>query len=135
MKVLLNFTKEDIERLYLTFQRNPTNYHKIKERVVGEGARQQFRREMRGRWIFLAAITIVAIVSSLYPMAAGDWRSVGALWVVWAGFIVVFTVWYVLSYRFSYSIVQQNESFFESFESVANASPDIEAFRKKWAGQ
>lgn len=135
MRVLLHFTQDDVYRLFLTYKRNPSNYNKIKERVIGEGARKQFGREMRGKWLFLGAITIIALVSSLYPMAAGDWRSAGALAVLWLAFVLAFGIWYAVSYRLSYRVLRRNELFFEDFEQIAQACSVLEEFDRRWQNE
>lgn len=135
MKIELSFSQDDIYRLFLTFRHNQDNYQKIKERVIGDGARVQFRREMRGKWIFLAGISFIAVASSLYPMVAGDWQSAGALWVLWAGCLVVFFTWYIISYQLSYRVLKKNEVFFEDFEHKAEQCQVLEDFRRVWEGK
>lgn len=135
MKILLAFSQDDIYRLFLTFRHNPQNYQKIKEKVIGEGAMQQFKHEMRGRWVFLIAVTFIALVSSLYPMATGDYQSAAAVGVLWLCIVVVFFVWYFIAYQFSFRVLKKNETFFTEFEQKAQQCQVLEEFKNVWVGK
>jgi len=132
MRFLLSFTKEDIARLYLTYHRNPENYAKIREKVLGDGAKANFRKDIRGRYIFLLGISFIAIVSMLYPATAGDWQTVASLAVIWGIFVLVFMTWILLSYRFSFRVMKKNEEYIQRFELIADANETVGDFLKNW---
>ena len=60
------FTQQETEQLYLTYRRNPKNYNEIKKRLFGEGAKIEFRKNLKGRIYFMAALTGVAVASSFF---------------------------------------------------------------------
>ncbi|MCP4443275.1 MAG: hypothetical protein GY810_30600 [Aureispira sp.] len=129
MRILLAFTEEEIERLFLTYKRNPKNYQKIKDRVVGEGSKMMFKKEMRGRYIFAGAVTIISLISSVYSIVAQHWGSLAAIWIVWFGAILISMGWFAVSYKNAYSVLAKNEDFFKAFEAKAKQCESLVDFK------
>ena len=46
MQTLVSFSENDLERLFLTYKRNFKNYSKIKNKVIGENAEMQYKRNV-----------------------------------------------------------------------------------------
>jgi hypothetical protein len=128
----VSFTPKEIEQLYLTFLRNPKNYGEIKKRLVGEAARFEFRKSLIARMYFMAALTVIAIASSMFSFFAEHWASMGAIWIIWAGFMIGMGVAMYLSYQDSYLVLKKNEAFFIEFESIARSVTNLEDFIISW---
>ncbi len=128
----LSFTPKEIEQLYLTFLRNPKNYGEIKKRLFGESAKFEFRKNLIARIYFMVALTIIAVASSLFSFFAEQWASIGAIWIIWAGFMIGLAVAMYLTYQDSYLVLKRNEAFFEEFESIANSVNNLEDFIISW---
>lgn len=127
-----SFTAKEIEQLYLTYRNNPKNYGEIKKRLFGDAAKREFKNSLRGRLYFMAALSVIAIVSSLYSFFAEHWGSLGAIWIIWAGFMIGLGVAMYLSYKDSYLGIQRNEAFFIDFETIASKADSLEDFIIDW---
>jgi len=127
-----SFTAKEIEQLYITYRNNPKNYREIKKRLFGDAAKRTFRGSLRGRLYFMVALTVIAIVSSLYSFFAEHWGSMGAIWIIWAAFMIGLAVAMYLSYKDSYLGIQRNEAFFVNFENIATKSNSLEDFIIDW---
>jgi hypothetical protein len=126
------FSPKEIEQLYLTFIRNPKNYEEIKKRLFGEAAKFEFRKSLIARIYFMAALSVIAIASSLFSFFAEHWASMGAIWIIWAGFMIGLGVAMYLSYQDSYLVLKKNEAFFDEFESIAKTVNNLEDFIISW---
>lgn len=129
MRVLLSFTEEEVERLFLTFKRNPKNYQKIKDRVIGEGSKTMFKKEMRGRCVFAGGVTVVSLISSVFAIVAQNMGSLAAIWIIWLGAVLLSMGWFLVVYKNAYVILAQNETFFEKFEDKAEQCETLEDFK------
>ena len=126
------FTQQETEQLYLTYQRNPKNYNEIKKRLFGEGAKIEFRRNLKGRIYFMAALTGVAIASSFFSIFAEHWGSLGAIWIIWAGFMIGLGIAMYISYKDAFLVIKKNEAFFVRFELIAENASSLEDFIIDW---
>ncbi len=126
------FTQQEIEQLYLTYKRSPNNYKEIKKRLFGEGAKIEFRKNLRGRLYFMVALTVVAIASSFFSIFAEHWGSLGAIWIIWAGFMIGLGVAMYISYKDSFLVLKKNRAFFEDFEKIASNTASLEDFVIDW---
>ena len=126
------FTQQEIEQLYLTYSRNPKNYDEIKKRLFGDGAKIEFRKNLKGRLYFMVALTVVAIASSFFSIFAEHWASLGAIWIIWAGFIIGLGVAMYISYKDAFLVLKKNEAFFKEFEMIASKSVTLEDFIIDW---
>jgi len=126
------FTDQEIERLYLTYRNNPGNYSEIKKRLFGEGAKIEFKRNLKGRLYFMAALTVVAIASSFFSIFAEHWASLGAIWIIWAGFMIGLAVAMYISYKDAFLVLKKNEAFFDNFEKIAVNAATLEDFIIDW---
>lgn len=126
------FTQQEIEQLYLTYKRSPNNYKEIKKRLIGEGAKIEFRKNLRGRLYFMVALTVVAIASSFFSIFAEHWGSLGAIWIIWAGFMIGLGVAMYISYKDSFLVLKKNRAFFEDFEKIASNTASLEDFAIDW---
>jgi hypothetical protein len=126
------FSPTEIEQLYLTYKRNPKNYGEIKKRLFGDAAKIEFRKNLKGRLYFMATLSGVAIVSSFFSIFAEHWGSLGAIWIIWAGFMIGLGVAMYISHKDAYLVLKNNEAFFESFEEIASKSTAIEDFIIDW---
>jgi len=126
------FNQQEIEQLYLTYLRNPQNYKEIKKRLFGEAAKIEFRKNLKGRFYFMITLTGVAIASSFFSLFAEHWGSLGAIWIIWAGFIIGLGVAMYISYKDAFLVLKKNEAFFDSFEKIASNSTSLEDFIIDW---
>ena len=126
------FNQQETEQLYLTFIRNPENYQEIKKRLFGEAAKIEFRKNLRGRIYFMASLTVVAIASSFFSIFAEHWGSLGAIWIIWAGFMIGLGFAMYISYKDAFLVMKKNETFFKNFENVASKANTLEDFIIDW---
>jgi hypothetical protein len=132
MQTLVSFSENDLERLYLTYKRNFKNYSKIKDKVIGKDAEIQYKRNRKSSLFFFIALTFIIVVSSVFSLVAEHMNSFIALWMIWGGAAVLFSFWFVTYYRNSSKILQQNQAFFDKFESIANTNESLDGFRMNW---
>lgn len=128
----ITFTAQEIEQLFLTYHNNPQNYEEIKKRLYGEGAIKEFKASMRSRRIFILILGIVALLSSTFSYFAEHWGSMGAIWIIWAGFAIGIGISMYLSYKHSFLVMQRNKAFFERFEEIAHKWEALEDFVRDW---
>ncbi len=128
----ISFNQSEIEQLFLTYRKNPKNYLEIKKRLFGEAAQLDFKKNLRGRIYFMATLTGVAVVSSLFSIFAEHWGSLGAIWIIWAGFMIGLLVAMYISYKDTYQVMKKNERFFKDFEKIASKSDKLEDFIIDW---
>lgn len=132
MQTLAAFSEHDLERLFITYKRNFKNYTKIKDKVIGKDAEQQYKRNRKSSIFFFIAVTFIIVVSSMFSLVANHMNSFIALWMIWGIALTLFIVWSVIYYRTNFDILKKNQAFFEHFESVANNNSSLESFRKNW---
>lgn len=128
----IDFNKEEIERLYLTYQRSPQNYAEIKKRLFGNAAKTELQKSIRSRFLFLGALTFVAIIGSTFSLFAEHWGSLGAIWIIWAGFAIGVGSSIYFLYKNAYLIMKMNERFFDDFEKIADHAQDLDDFKIDW---
>jgi hypothetical protein len=128
----VSFSPREIEQLYLTYRNNPKNYKEIKRRLYGDGAKLEFKKNLRGRLYFMATLSGVAIASSFFSIFAEHWGSLGAIWIIWTGFMIGLGVAMYISYKHSFLIIKNNELFFEDFEQIAALADGLEDFIIDW---
>jgi hypothetical protein len=126
------FNQQETEQLYLTFIRNPENYQEIKKRLFGEAAKIEFRKNLRGRIYFMASLTVVAVASSFFSIFAEHWGSLGAIWIIWAGFMIGLGFAMYISYKDAFLVMKKNETFFKNFENIASKANTLEDFIIDW---
>lgn len=129
MRVLLSFTTEEVERLFLTYKRNPQNYQKIKDRVIGDGSKTMFQKEMRGRYVFAGAVTVICLISTVFAVVAQNMGTLIAIWIIWAGAVLLSMGWFLVVYKNAYTVLAKNEKFFNTFEAKAEECESLEDFK------
>lgn len=132
MPSLIAFNNQDLERLYLTYKRNTTNYKKIKNKVIGDDAIEQYKRNRKSSIFFFIAVTFIIIVSSSFSLMASHMDSFIALWMIWGIAFTLFSGWSFFNYKTTYRVLQQNQDFFDKFENIAQKSPTLEDFAIDW---
>lgn len=132
MQILASFSQHDTERLFLTFKRNPINYTKIKDEIVGKDLSEHYAQAKKSSWIFFGALTFIIVVSSSFSIMADHWDSFVALWMIWGGIVVLFTLWRVFFRRNATAIYDKNKIFFQEFEQVAQTCDSLEDFIQHW---
>lgn len=132
MQILASFSQHDTERLFLTYKRNPINYTKIKDEIVGKDLTAYYAQSKKSSWIFFGALTFIIVVSSSFSMIANHWDSFVALWMIWGGIVVLFTLWRTFFKRNATSIHDKNKDFFQQFEQVAQECDSLEDFIQHW---
>jgi hypothetical protein len=80
----------------------------------------------------MVALTVVAIASSFFSIFAEHWASLGAIWIIWAGFIIGLGVAMYISYKDAFLVLKKNEAFFKDFEMIASKSVTLEDFIIDW---
>lgn len=132
MQTLATFSKHDLERLFITYKRNFSNYSKIKDKVIGKNAEKIYKRNRKTSIFFFVAVTFIIGVSSIFSLVTNHTDSFIALWMIWGIVFVFFSAWSVFFYRTSYSIIQKNEDFFNRFETIAKDNQSLEDFKTNW---
>lgn len=132
MQTLVSFSENDLERLFLTYKRNFKNYTKIKDKVIGKDAEQQYKRNRKSSIFFFIALTFIIVISSAFSLMAEHMNSFIALWMIWGIAASLFSFWFVAYYRNSSKILQQNQAFFHKFETIANNNESLDSFRMNW---
>ncbi|MFK7798081.1 MAG: hypothetical protein AB8E82_11555 [Aureispira sp.] len=132
MQILAAFSQHDTERLFLTYKRNPINYTKIKDKIVGKDLSAHYTQAKKSSWIFFGALTFIIVISSSFSIMADHWDSFVALWMIWGGIVVLFTIGRVLFNRNATSIHDKNKDFFQAFELVAQECDSLEDFVLHW---
>ena len=132
MQSLASFSQHDVERLFLTYKRNPINYTKIKQEVVGDDVHDQYHRVRRSSTVFFGAITFIIVVSSAFSLVAAHYDSLVALWMIWGGTLVLYLGWIKFYHSNTYAIHTQNEDFFSRFELVAQSCDSLDEFVQYW---
>ena len=129
---LASFSDHDLERLFLTYKRNFTNYSKIKDKIIGKDAEAEYKRNRKSSIFFFVALTFIISISSLFSLFIEHINSLGALWIIWSVAFVIFLAWSIFSYRTNYRILQINQRFFSKFERVAKNHDSLEGFKTNW---
>jgi len=132
MQTLVSFSENDLERLFLTYKRNFKNYSKIKNKVIGKNAEQQYKRNRKSSLFFFIALTFIIVISSVFSLVADHMNSFIALWMIWGIAAVLFSFWFITYYKNSSKILQQNQAFFDKFEAIANNNESLDGFRMNW---
>jgi hypothetical protein len=130
-EVFFESPKERVQ-LFFTYHKAPHNYQKIKDKVAGTQAQEDWRQSQRGRLVFLVSVTIIAAISTVFIAFSGTVGSLVAIWIIWAATCVGFIVVSGISYKGAYRILLQNARFFERFEQVAQSAATPEEFDSKW---
>lgn len=130
MQVSVEKTSIDPVRLFLTFRRKPENYEEVRLMFVGEDIKVSFLKSIRGRLIFLAATAFIAAVSSVFSYFTEHYDSLIAIWLIWLGNLIVFSIWMFIDYKGSYSIYQKNKQFFQDFEACAQVCEELPDFER-----
>jgi hypothetical protein len=132
MQTLVSFSENDLERLFLTYKRNFKNYSKIKNKVIGENAEMQYKRNRKSSIFFFIALTFIIVISSVFSLVADHMDSFIALWMIWGIAAILFSIWFLTYYKNSSKVLQQNQAFFEKFEAIANNNESLDGFRTNW---
>ncbi|BDS09477.1 hypothetical protein [Aureispira anguillae] len=132
MQTLASFSDHDLERLFLTYKRNLTNYTKIKDKVIGKDAEKLYKRNRKSSIFFFIAVTFIITVSSAFSLMSDHMNSFIALWMIWGIVFVLFTFWSITYYRTNYKILQKNQAFFNKFEAAAQNNNSLEEFKNNW---
>lgn len=132
MQILASFSTHDTERLFLTYKRNPINYTKIKDKIVGKDLSEHYAQGKKSSWIFFGALSFIILISSSFSVMADHWDSFIALWMIWGGIVVLFIAWRILFARNATSIHDKNKNFFDNFELVAQECDSLEDFIQHW---
>ena len=128
MQILASFSQHDTERLFLTYKRNPINYTKIKDKIVGKDLSEHYAQGRKSSWIFFSALSFIILISSSFSVMADHWDSFTALWMIWGGIVVIFTIWRFSFKRNVSSVHDKNKDFFEQFELIAQECDSLEDF-------
>jgi hypothetical protein len=80
----------------------------------------------------MATLTVVAIASSFFSIFAEHWASLGAIWIIWAGFMIGLGFAMYISYKDAFLVLKRNEAFFDSFEKIASNANSLEDFIIDW---
>jgi hypothetical protein len=80
----------------------------------------------------MAALTGVAIASSFFSIFAEHWGSLGAIWIIWAGFMIGLGIAMYISYKDAFLVIKKNEAFFVRFELIAENVSSLEDFIIDW---
>ncbi len=132
MPTLASFSDHDLERLFLTYKRNFSNYTKIKDIIIGKDAEAQYKRNRKSSIFFFVALTFIISISSLFSLFIEHKYSLGALWIIWGVALVIFLAWSFFNYRTNYRTLQLNQRFFRKFERIAKNHDSLEGFRTNW---
>ncbi len=132
MQILVSFSNQDLDRLFLTYKRNLTNYKKIKSNVIGKDAELQYNRNRKSSIMFFVALTFIIAVSSIFSLIGSLPDSFTALWAIWGIAFVLFMAWWYNNYKTNYQVLQKNQVFFSTFEEVAQKHDLLEEFKKGW---
>ena len=132
MQILISFSNQELERLFLTYKRNPTNYQKIKLKVIGKNAELQYKRNKKSSIIFFIALTFIITVSSLFSLIGSLPDSFIALWIIWSITLVLFIFWSYYNYKKNHLVLEKNKAFFSKFEETAQKHTLLEEFKKNW---
>lgn len=132
MQILASFSQHDTERLFLTYKRNPINYTKIKDNIVGKDLSKFYAQSHKSSWVFFGALTFIIVISSSFSIVADHWDSFVALWMIWGGILILFIAWRIFFTRNASSIHTKNKDFFEQFELVAQECDSLEDFVQLW---
>lgn len=132
MQLLASFSPHEVERLFLTYKRNPINYTKIKQEIVGGNSQEGYQKVRKSSYLFFGAITFIIVVSSSFSLIAQHYDSLIALWMIWGITALLFAFWMVFNYRNTYAIYSKNEEFFDCFELVAQSCDTLEEFVGSW---
>ncbi len=131
MQLTALFSQHDIERLFLTYKRNPINYTKIKQEIVGSNLQEGYQRVRRSSYLFFGAVTFIIIISSSFSLVAEHYDSLIALWMIWGVTTLLFAGWMVFNYRNTYATYSRNENFFDHFELIAQSCRQLAPPLKK----
>lgn len=132
MQIQVDFSEQELERLYLTYKNKPTNYHKIKQKIVGADTSTTYRKTRKSGFIFFGGVTFIIVVSSSFSFMAAHWDSFIALWMIWSIFLVLLIGWLFLLNKTTWKIHDHNKAFFEQFESTAAHATDLKEFQQQW---
>ncbi|MGH1335858.1 MAG: hypothetical protein ACRBFS_06990 [Aureispira sp.] len=128
MQILTSFSQHDTERLFLTYKRNPINYTKIKDKIIGKDLSEHHAQGRKSSWVFFGALSFIILISSSFSVMADHWDSFVALWMIWGGIVILFTIWRISFTRNVSSVYDQNKKFFEQFELIAQGCDSLEDF-------
>ena len=125
-------TDDAKQRLFLTFKRNPENYHKIKSKLTAENLKIRYQRTKKSLRFFFAALTFIIVISSAFAIVGDQPNSLTALWIIWS----INLTFVILANRYNYQINYKNQEnqilFFKQFEEIALRSETKENFIKNW---
>ena len=132
MQILVSFSNQDLDRLFLTYKRNLTNYKKIKSTIIGKNAELQYIRSRKSSIMFFVALTFIIAVSSIFSLIGALPDSFIALWIIWGIAFVLFMAWSYNNYKTNYQTLQKNQVFFSTFEETAQKCALLEEFKTIW---
>ena len=132
MQIQLSFTTKEVEQLYITYKKKINNYYKIKEKVLGKGVLQTYKKKRKSVLFFFAAVTFIITISSTFCWATDNWNSFVALWMIWGGALVTTIIGLSFLYKNTSQIYTKNKAFFDRFESIVEKSPTLEDFASQW---
>ena len=136
MYIRLRFGREEIERLFLTYLRQPKNYLRIKETVLGKSSdKPDLSRLLRGRILFLFTLALVALVGSGFAFVSDNYDTIAAIWVIWLGALILIAGFTYLQYQETHKVWKENHHFFEHFEQIALQASDLSAFNQHYFDQ
>lgn len=132
MQVLINFSAQELNQLYLTFKRNPSNYTKIKEMILGVNSEEKFARNKKSLRFFFITVTFIIAVSSSFSLMADHMNSFISLWLIWTGAFILFIAANIIINKNTTYVQEKNKAFFEAFEFTANKNTSLDAFQSEW---
>lgn len=132
MQLTTSFSQHDVERLFLTYKRNPINYTKIKQEIVGGDLQERYQSVRKSSYLFFGAVTFIIVVSSSFSLIAEHYDSLIALWMIWGITALLFAGWMIMNHRNTYAIYHKNENFFGHFELIAQSCDSLEEFVGNW---
>ncbi|MCH2022956.1 MAG: hypothetical protein MK207_10810 [Saprospiraceae bacterium] len=132
MQILVSFSNEDLDRLFLTYKRNFSNYQKIKSKFIGKNAALKYNKSRKSSILFFIALTFIIIVSSIFSIIGALPNSFAALWIIWSIAFILFMLWSYYNYKINNQILNKNKTFFSKFEELAKKHETLEEFKKHW---
>lgn len=128
----MNFSQQDLERLYITYKSNPKNYYKIKEKMIGSMVIASHKKHRKSAAFFFGAVSFIIAVGSSFAAFSGHENSLVALFIIWCIALATFLVWWTIHTRTRMQQLKEDQAFFEKFELISERNPSPEAFLKHW---
>jgi hypothetical protein len=132
MQIQVDFSEQELERLYLTYKNKPSNYQKIKTKIVGIDTSLAYRKTRKSGFVFFGGVTFIIAISSSFSFMAEHWDSFIALWMIWGIFFTLLLGWLFLLHKTTWNVHDYNQKFFETFENTASKVSSLQQFLQTW---